>query len=44
VKQEVFKVRRRFGEILREAVAQTVAHPDEVDDEIQYLIDVVSRR
>lgn len=44
VKQEVFKVRRRFGEILREAVAQTVAHPDEVDEEIQCLIDVVSRR
>jgi RNA polymerase sigma-70 factor (ECF subfamily) len=44
VKQEVFKLRRRFGEVLREAVAQTVAHPDEVDDEISYLIDVVCRR
>jgi DNA-directed RNA polymerase specialized sigma24 family protein len=44
VKQEVFKIRRRFGELLREAVAQTVAHPDEVDDEISYLIDVVCRR
>jgi DNA-directed RNA polymerase specialized sigma24 family protein len=44
VKQEVFRLRRRFGELLREAVAQTVAHPDEVDDEISYLIDVVCRR
>jgi RNA polymerase sigma-70 factor (ECF subfamily) len=44
VKQEVFKVRRRYGELLRESVAQTVAHPDEVDDEISYLIDVVCRR
>lgn len=44
VKQEVFKVRRRYGELLREAVAQTVAHPDEVDEEIGYLIDVVCRR
>jgi DNA-directed RNA polymerase specialized sigma24 family protein len=44
VKQEVFRIRRRFGELLREAVAQTVAHPDEVDDEINYLIDVMSRR
>jgi RNA polymerase sigma-70 factor (ECF subfamily) len=44
VKQEVFKVRRRFGELLREAVAETVAHPDEVDEEISYLIDVVCRR
>lgn len=43
VKQEVFRLRRRFGELLREAVAQTVAHPDEVDEEIQYLIDVMSR-
>jgi RNA polymerase sigma-70 factor (ECF subfamily) len=44
VKQEVFKFRRRFGELLREAVAQTVAHPDDVDEEISYLIDVVCRR
>lgn len=44
VKQEVFKLRRRFGELLREAVEQIVAHPDEVDEEIQYLIDVLSRR
>ena len=44
VKQEVFRVRRRFGELLREAVAQTVAHPEEVDEEINYLIDVMSRR
>jgi DNA-directed RNA polymerase specialized sigma24 family protein len=44
VKQEVFRIRRRFGELVRDAVAQTVAHPDEVEDEISYLIDVMSRR
>lgn len=44
VKQEVFKIRRRFGELLRAAVAQTVAQPEEVDEEISYLIDVVCRR
>ena len=44
VKQEVFRVSRRFGELLRAAGAQTVAHPDEVDEEISYLIDVVGRR
>ncbi|MFO1498003.1 MAG: sigma-70 family RNA polymerase sigma factor [Verrucomicrobiota bacterium] len=44
VKQEVFRIRRRFGELVRAAVAQTVAHPDEVEDEINYLIDVMSRR
>jgi RNA polymerase sigma-70 factor (ECF subfamily) len=43
-KQEVYRLRKRFGELLREAVAQTVAHPDEVDDEIRYLIDIVCRR
>lgn len=43
-KQEVYRLRRRFGELLREAVAQTVAHPEEVDDEIRYLIDIVCRR
>jgi RNA polymerase sigma-70 factor (ECF subfamily) len=44
VKQEVFRLRRGFGDLLREAVAQTVVHPDEVDDEIRHLIDVVCRR
>jgi len=44
VKQEVFRLRRRFGELLREAVTETVIHPDEVDDEIRHLIDVVCRR
>lgn len=43
-KQEVYRMRKRFGEILRDAVAQTVAHPDEVDDEIRHLIDIVCRR
>ena len=44
VKQEVFRIRRRFGELVRDAVAQTVAHSDEIEDEISYLIDVMSRR
>lgn len=44
VKQEVFRLRRRFGELLREAVSRTVANPEDVDDEISYLIDVLSRR
>jgi DNA-directed RNA polymerase specialized sigma24 family protein len=42
-KQEVYRMRKRFGDLLREAVAQTVAHPNEVDDEIRYLIDIVCR-
>jgi DNA-directed RNA polymerase specialized sigma24 family protein len=43
-KQEVYRLRKRFGEILRQFVTETVAHPDEVDDELRYLIDIVCRR
>jgi DNA-directed RNA polymerase specialized sigma24 family protein len=44
VKQEVHRMKKRFGELLRAEIAQTVGHPDEVDEEIRYLIDVVCRR
>ena len=44
LKQEVHRMKRRFGELLREEVACTVAHPDEVAEELRYLIDVICRR
>jgi RNA polymerase sigma-70 factor (ECF subfamily) len=44
VKQEVHRMKKLFGELLRAEVAQTVAHPDDVDEELHYLIDVVCRR
>jgi DNA-directed RNA polymerase specialized sigma24 family protein len=44
VRQEVHRLRKRYGELLRGEIAATVAHPDEVDEEIGYLIDVVFRR
>jgi RNA polymerase sigma-70 factor (ECF subfamily) len=34
----VHRLRRRFGELLREEIAQTVATPDEIEDEIRELI------
>jgi RNA polymerase sigma factor (sigma-70 family) len=37
VKVAVHRLRRRFGELLREEIAQTVADPQDVDDEIRYL-------
>jgi hypothetical protein len=37
VKSAIFRLRRRYGEILRESIANTVASPEEVDDEIRYL-------
>jgi RNA polymerase sigma factor (sigma-70 family) len=37
VKVAVHRLRRRFGELLREEIAQTVADSRDVDDEIRYL-------
>ena len=43
IKQEVHRMKKRYVELLRGEVAQTVAHPDEVDEELRYPVDVVSR-
>jgi RNA polymerase sigma-70 factor (ECF subfamily) len=40
----VHRLRRRFGELLREVIAHTVSHPGEVDDEIRHLKAVLGRR
>ncbi len=37
VKVAVHRLRRRFGELLRDEISQTVAEPQEVDDEIRHL-------
>lgn len=41
VKSAVHRMRHRFGETLRAEVAQTVADPAEVEDELRYLLAVV---
>lgn len=38
------RMRRRYGEILREEVAATVEHPEEIEDELRYLIRIVAAR
>jgi len=38
VKSAIFRLRRRYGELIRDEIAQTVASPAEVDAEIQHLI------
>jgi DNA-directed RNA polymerase specialized sigma24 family protein len=38
----VFRMRQRYRELVREEVAQTVSSPQEVDEEIRYLIQVVA--
>jgi RNA polymerase sigma factor (sigma-70 family) len=41
VKVAVHRLRRRYREVLREAIAATVADPAEVDDEIRHLLGVL---
>jgi RNA polymerase sigma-70 factor (ECF subfamily) len=41
VKVAVHRLRQRYGDLLRAEVAQTVSTPDEVNEELRYLISVV---
>jgi RNA polymerase sigma-70 factor (ECF subfamily) len=41
VRVAVHRLRRRFGELLRDEIADTVGEPGEVDDEIRYLLGVL---
>ncbi len=41
VKVAVHRLRRRFGELLRDEIADTVSDPAEIDDEIRYLFKVL---
>lgn len=43
LKAEVHRLKRRYGQLLREEVAHTVAGPGEIDDELRYLIQVLGR-
>ncbi len=38
VKSAIFKLRRRYADALRAEIAQTVSEPEEIDDEIRYLL------
>jgi RNA polymerase sigma-70 factor (ECF subfamily) len=42
IKSAVHRMRRRHGELLREEIAQTVSRPEEINDEIRYLLRVLS--
>jgi hypothetical protein len=37
----VHRLRRRFGELLREEISHTVSEPAEVDDELRHLMTVI---
>lgn len=42
VRGAVLRLRRQLGALLREEVAETVSSPEDVDDEIRYLLGVVN--
>ena len=42
VRVALSRARRRFGEVLRNEIAQTVASPAEVEDEIRHLFAAIS--
>jgi len=44
VRVAVHRLRRRFGQCLRETLADTVDDPADVDAELEYLMDVLGRR
>lgn len=41
IKPAISRLRRRYGELVREEVAHTVSRPEEVDEEIRYLLSVI---
>jgi RNA polymerase sigma-70 factor (ECF subfamily) len=42
VKTAVHRLRQRFGAALRDEIAETVADPDDVDDEVRHLLGVLA--
>jgi RNA polymerase sigma-70 factor (ECF subfamily) len=42
IRVAVHRLRRRYGELLREEIAQTVGSPDEVETELQHLLAALS--
>jgi RNA polymerase sigma factor (sigma-70 family) len=42
VKTSVHRLRRRFGQLLRSEIAETVETPGEVDDEVRHLLGVIA--
>ena len=42
LRSEIYRFRQRYRDLLRHEIAQTVQHGEEIDDEIRYLIAVLS--
>ena len=41
VRGAMHRLRQRFGQYIRDEIADTVASPDEIDDEVRHLLAVV---
>jgi RNA polymerase sigma-70 factor (ECF subfamily) len=44
VKVAVHRLRQRYRQLLRDEIANTVAQPEEVEEELRYLFAVLARR
>jgi RNA polymerase sigma-70 factor (ECF subfamily) len=44
VRMAAHRLRRRYGELLRAEIAVTVSSPEEIDEEIRYLIALVGHQ
>jgi RNA polymerase sigma-70 factor (ECF subfamily) len=44
VKVAVHRLRRRYRDLLRAAIAETVSNEEDLNDEIHYLIDVLRKK
>jgi hypothetical protein len=42
VKVAIHRLRRRYGEVLRASVSHTLANPNDVDQEIRFLLNCLS--
>jgi RNA polymerase sigma-70 factor (ECF subfamily) len=42
IKTAVRRMRQRFGHLMRHVIAETVADPDEIDEEVRYLLTVIA--
>jgi RNA polymerase sigma factor (sigma-70 family) len=40
-KSAIYRLRQRYGELFSDEISQTVLHPEDVDDEIRYLLTVL---
>ena len=42
IKSGIHRLRQRYGELVREEIAETVDHPDAIEAEIRHLLTVLS--